>query len=124
MIGALANANPLGGMFQAMKGLGDMLKNAGSFMEKLTQMPPNPMGAMMDFCKMCKGAQQAQQGVQNATGLQMDPMQMLKNMLGIGQQGGGGGGGGGQSPLGQMMDGLPSPFQMMQPMQLMQSLLR
>lgn len=114
-VAALSNANPLGAISQAMSGVGDMLRNAGNFMEKLTQMPPNLMGAIQDLGSMCRGLEQATQGMQNAMGLQMNPLEMLTNMVGIGQQGGGGGGGV-LSPLTQMLDSLPSPLQMLQSM--------
>jgi hypothetical protein len=114
-IGALGNANPLGAISQAMSGVGEMLKGAGSFIGNLTQMPPNLLGAIQDLCNVGNTVTQTMQGMQNATGLQMNPMEMLGNMVGVGQQGGGGGGGA-QSPLAQMLDSLPSPLQMLQSM--------
>ena len=65
-IGALGNANPLGVISQAMSGVGDMVKSAGSFIGNLAQMPPNLLGAIQDLCNVGNSVTQAMQALVGA----------------------------------------------------------
>lgn len=105
-----AITKPMEMLSKGVQGLSDMVKNGGEMLQKLSQ--GDLPGAMREMAQVCQGAAKAMEGLGGAVpGMQMNPLDMLKQLMGGGGGGGGGaqgagGGGGPQAMVGNMLEQL------------------
>ena len=140
LISQMIQHSPLGQLSKMMSGMEQMMAGASQCLSKLAS--GNILGAMNEMMKIGKGASKAMEGMTGgAPGMQMDPLQLLKQLMGGGKAEGGGdadgadgaddaggGGGGGGSKPGSLLDALPKMMQdlmgLQHSMQNMESMMR